>query len=1335
MAHCCDKNPLQRSGINQEHRWLAGLRPGYINIDEREYEDWIFFAEEFAAYLNYYDAGNILTGNWKTFFSYDISAILGSIAIQNVNVYRSAIKERFDYIKDDANKGDLNAIKQKLNELFSAALSLSKSIDDYFLKLPDKDLEEKDFVFKITIQNLIKTKLSPLLWQLLSYYFAIDGDPAGEPDYLNTSNIEGWKIFNREVSDAAVIIDKKNGLSQYWWQNGVADWEANINLIKTAPDNSVFGPVAWTEYDRILHAVNHNLFYAIFDQYLQAYTQIVKDAEKYLLQTLEKWNVHPAHYALFLAFLKLFRVAQTHINTLTGRHLDFYYKDILHLFPKEAQPNHSHLVLQLAKQTNEYALKKDVAFKAGKDSEGKEVSYGLDKETTFNKAKVALLKSVYQGKRNGKDDHKIPRDPANTITDNSGRLFVSPITNSDDGIGGELASANKEWHPYTNKKFINGILTDVAMQNAQIGFAIASHYLYLTEGERVVYIKLVTSNNALLVGKSIECYLTTDKGWLKIAADTSTQLSAIATGTTSETPAAGCAQFTITLHGDAPAITNYNSKIHGGTLNVDVPVLKVILVNDDKSAYQYEELKNILVTKTEIKVEAGGQTGFSQTGLKQLSLSNNFGPIDASKPFLPFGALPKIDTTFVVGNKEVFSKKNLNLNLNIEWAGLLNYPGDLIYRGPTFIQLNMPFLFEMRELGGFEIFGEEMEIDLGNNIAVNVPIASGGISGGASSTSLGPDVNIDLLKKGIWQPHSTTSLFDTSGSVKKEKMIPVSGIDELSLADYKSIYDNYDASDRSGFLRLVLATDLGFKKYQDELVTYLINKARNIPDSNNPKPNEPYTPTIQSLYLSYSANTIHDLTQNNKKEFDKRETQFFHLYPFGEGEQHSYITDNNTLYLLPQFIQPTTNESFAEFYIGLENLKRKQSVNILFQFMEGSSDPLIDKPKKHVHWFYLARNKWIEFKDQEITDTTRQMVQSGIISFIIPADATTNNTILPSEYLWIKAAVPGAAEAVCKLITVDAQVAYVTFSPNNNAQDFLNMPLPAETISKLKEPDSSVKKIVQPYSSFGGRAKENNDNYYVRVSERLRHKARAITIWDYEHIVLEAFPSIYRVKCLNHTKFEKNETSGKVEYNEAAPGYVTIITVPNLQNRNDTNPLRPFTNQNLLSEIKEYLGRKISCHVKLNVKNPRFEEIWLSFKLKLLKGFDDFSFYEKQLREEITRFLSPWATNSKTDVQFGGKIHKSIIIDFIEERPYVDFITDVKMFHDTNPDHEDAGDCDEENVKPGQSGDLDIIEASTARSILVSAPASKHTIEQITDTIENKKEDCPGLFKPVNVIG
>jgi hypothetical protein len=333
-----------------------------------------------------------------------------------------------------------------------------------------------------------------------------------------------------------------------------------------------------------------------------------------------------------------------------------------------------------------------------------------------------------------------------------------------------------------------------------------------------------------------------------------------------------------------------------------------------------------------------------------------------------------------------------------------------------------------------------------------------------------------------------------------------------------------------------------------------------------------------------------------------------------------------------------------------------------------------------------------------------ELVQSGIVSFGIPKEATTGNTVLPAGYIWLRVSVTEAAEAVCELISTDAQASVATFTNNENADDFLNTALPAGTIAKLKIPDASVKKVIQPYASFGGRAKENENHFYIRVSERLRHKDRAITVWDYEHIVLEAFPEIYKVKCLNHTQIEDGV------YNEVKPGYVSIITIPSLQNRNDANPLKPYTQQSTLTKIEKHLQKRISCFVNLRACQPQFEEVRIEFSLKLYEEYKDFTFYANQLKEEITQFLSPWAFGSNSKIDFGGKVYKSVLINFIEERYYVDFITDVFLYVKVDETTD-------------ESGNLDEISASTARSILVSAPASKHTIHEITlEEIEESKE-------------
>jgi hypothetical protein len=365
--------------------------------------------------------------------------------------------------------------------------------------------------------------------------------------------------------------------------------------------------------------------------------------------------------------------------------------------------------------------------------------------------------------------------------------------------------------------------------------------------------------------------------------------------------------------------------------------------------------------------------------------------------------------------------------------------------------------------------------------------------------------------------------------------------------------------------------------------------------------------------------------------------------------------------------------------------------------MEGTTDPLVVKPSEHINWAVLSNNNWIEFESSEYSDNTLQLIQSGIISFKIPAEATSKSTILPAGYIWLRAAITKAAEAICKIISVDAQAAVATFLNNGNAPDFLNTTLPAGTVSKLHTPDAAIKKIIQPYSSFGGRPTEDEGHFYIRVSERLRHKARAITVWDYEHLVLEAFPEIYKVKCLNHTHTDDGI------YHEVRPGHVSIITIPSLQNRNDVNPLKPYTQQSTLTNIENYLNKRISCFVKLHACQPQFEEVKLEFSVKFIDQYNDFNFYKKMLQEEITQFLSPWAYGNKSSIDFGGNVYKSVLINFIEERYYVDFITDVKM-------KVIVGEI------PTASDDMDEIIASTARSILVSVPASQHVINEIIES-------------------
>jgi hypothetical protein len=212
-------------------------------------------------------------------------------------------------------------------------------------------------------------------------------------------------------------------------------------------------------------------------------------------------------------------------------------------------------------------------------------------------------------------------------------------------------------------------------------------------------------------------------------------------------------------------------------------------------------------------------------------------------------------------------------------------------------------------------------------------------------------------------------------------------------------------------------------------------------------------------------------------------------------------------------------------------------------------------------------------------------------------------------------------------------------------------------------------------------------------------------MWDYERIVLEAFPEIYKVKCLNHTKLVQCDDCGFFEHS-LSPGHVTVITIPVLKNKNAVDPFKPYTSIGTLTKIDEYLKKLISPFICLYVNNPKFEEIQVDFEVRFrMEEGADAGFLQKKLNEDIKKFLSPWAYDEGKDITFGGKIHKSVILDFIEDLPYVDYLTNFKMNH------------------IGVANDADEAVATSPRSVLVTISDKDYTKEHQVKLITEKSSN------------
>ena len=115
MADCKkNTNPLARGGYNQQQRRLQGIQPGYIKVDERNFEHWLDFARNFARFIKYYNNNYEVDGNWQPFFDTDVSAQLANIAVQDVEDYRLSLKSLFSSLQSKDLKNNEPKLKENL---------------------------------------------------------------------------------------------------------------------------------------------------------------------------------------------------------------------------------------------------------------------------------------------------------------------------------------------------------------------------------------------------------------------------------------------------------------------------------------------------------------------------------------------------------------------------------------------------------------------------------------------------------------------------------------------------------------------------------------------------------------------------------------------------------------------------------------------------------------------------------------------------------------------------------------------------------------------------------------------------------------------------------------------------------------------------------------------------------------------------------------------------------------------------------------------------------------------------------------------------------------------
>ncbi len=509
-----------------------------------------------------------------------------------------------------------------------------------------------------------------------------------------------------------------------------------------------------------------------------------------------------------------------------------------------------------------------------------------------------------------------------------------------------------------------------------------------------------------------------------------------------------------------------------------------------------------------------------------------------------------------------------------------------------------------------------------------------------------PDMWAEMLTNGSWVRHENPN--ESIGSSQTNNRALTVGADSALPAggDGGKVFS---AAASRGFVRFQLQGNFGHRAYPGALA-----RALAVGGDNPTLPALPFEPELAYLTLDYDAS----ITLGTSAANDTGDTQIHHLLPFGTAlPEVKYGRFPFLAEVLPQ-TEPTLDA--GALYLGIEAWTPGSQLSLLVVVDEGSADPLLEKPADHLTWEYLHDNQWTAFPADKLQDSTDALLRSGLVRLDLPAGTQARNRRFGDELLWLRIRAGKHTDAVNYLRGVHAHGIQVT--QELAAADALGISsLAPSTITKLLLPAPGIKKITQAYPSFGGRPTEARDAYFTRQSERLRHKDRSITEWDYEHLVLEAFPAVDRVICLQHLEFAPGATTGNYTYHELRAGHVTILPLGQ-SGGSRANLLRPYVSLTTREDIANFLRARMSCHVTLHVRNPLFEEVRVVADVRFREGTDE-AWALQQIDTDLIGHLSPWTSKGLGDLNLAAEIHRSVVLNFLEELDYVDYVKNLSLRH------------------------------------------------------------------------
>ncbi|KKO44070.1 hypothetical protein WG68_17265 [Arsukibacterium ikkense] len=964
-----------------------------------------------------------------------------------------------------------------------------------------------------------------------------------------------------------------------------------------------------------------------------------QESEERLAPLWQSGQTEPA-LALLLAFLKLYQSKQQQLNQLTARHLAFYYDDCLKMRWQQAARQRLWLSLPLQGQATAIQLNANTLFSAGKDSAGKPVLFRNVQPQWLARVQVQQLCSVsLLSSKRISPEHELG--------------FVSRMYSS--AHSAELNTAQPLF-----------VADDTVARLP--GFAIESAALALSEGERSISValtlavpdELTTEFNNLqplllqcqqltefyrLFGLLFSYYLFGPEQWLsdedKMRLQQKAKLLCLAEGAShsynciaqllqddrmtvfyrycsnlfllrlsSADGYSDVAEYSLQPLGNDRLGLLLNCQLSSSFAPVQANAQGVaslqLLLNPTAKLCGYTLCSQFDLLHCRIEV--------SVRGACQLNLANQQGPLDGSKPFWPFGPVPGRGSYLLFNHADWQQKQLQQLELELHWTQLPEHIDGFV-----------------SHYAGYAEPGAGLEQRIGNYSF---------------------KAQLDLLDTGQWQTlteqrqqSADCSLFasqpDSNRLAGKQSLI----FTDVRAFQLSSVQANvpYQNSATAGFFRLTLrqpAMAFGHSHYATALSSALLYNARH--KRPQPLPLTPYAPQLQLFSVNYRASADIYTRQDPPVGSLDRLRQ---LYPFGQRQSYP-LSDRSAVRLLPYFAHQ------AYVCLGLAGDDISGQLSLLFELepAQGSSDTV---PEDALHWQYLHNDQWQDLPQQALlSDSSYGLTCSGAVLLQLPHRLQQQHQLMPAGLAWLRLCCPAHSRRYGRLRRIQTNaVAVEAVDPERqlSAQQLAGaVPLQWQYHSKLAgmgPPD-----YLLPLQDV--RSAESASARIQRIAERLSHKQRACTPYDYERLVLQAFPQLAKVKCF---------ANASLQHTQLSPGRLLLVVLAKVTACQHRACSQVLVSGELLRQIKHFVTQLASPFATIEVANPGFEQLQVRCAVKL-NGMRQGGDGLQLLQQELSDYLCPWVSAGQL-ARFGWELRPQLLQSFIQQRSYIDYVTDFSLLH------------------------------------------------------------------------